>query len=289
MKIFKTDFTLPKWTKKHFVDLEQVEKNDASYFDVLKEKLKPFNSENPEVSIVIPAWNEEKNLLRTLSSLSNLKTKYETEIIVINNNSTDRTQYILDKLGMKSFFQPIQSISLTRQLGLEVSKGKYHLCADSDTIYPPTWVDEFVEELKNPDVSCVYGKYSFVPHAGMTRTRLAMYEVFSNLLFKLRRKRRAFWNVMGFNFAFRKEDALKVGGFNTGRKFWSDGWMAMKLEEIGEISLLKTDRTKVWTVPRKMLKDGGIIKTIFKRLDREKTKITEYFFSKTVRHQHPTH
>jgi glycosyltransferase involved in cell wall biosynthesis len=289
VKILKTDFSVPEWIKEHFIEFEHVEKYKTKFYDVLRDRLKRFNSDNPDVSIVIPAWNEEKNLLRTLSSLSKLETNYETEIIVINNNSSDKTQYILDKLGVKSFFQPEQSISLTRQMGLEVSKGKYHLCADSDTIYPSMWVDELVEALKNPGVTCVYGEYSFVPHEGMTRRQLAAYEIFSNLLFKLRRKRRDFLNVMGFNFAFRKEDGLKVGGFNTGRKFWSDGWMAMQLAEIGQIKLLKTENTKVWTVPRKMVKDGGIMRTIFKRLGREKTKITEYIFRKKVKHKHPTH
>jgi glycosyltransferase involved in cell wall biosynthesis len=41
----------------------------------------------PLISIVIPAFNEEKNILSTLRSLSEISTTYPVEILVVNNNS----------------------------------------------------------------------------------------------------------------------------------------------------------------------------------------------------------
>ena len=47
-----------------------------------------------KVSVVIPAYNEEKYIGRCLDSLVAQKTKYEFEVIVVDNNSTDNTRTI---------------------------------------------------------------------------------------------------------------------------------------------------------------------------------------------------
>src|SRR5215212_9976574 len=120
-------FKLPSWlhthlyTGKRFTDLSPDEIND------LKKRLSNFRHEAAEVSVVIPAWNEENNIYRTLSSVASNNTTLKTEIIVINNNSTDGTQKVLDTLGVRSYFEPSQGIAFARQKGLEVAKGKYHL------------------------------------------------------------------------------------------------------------------------------------------------------------------
>ena len=44
-----------------------------------------------KISVVIPAYNEEQSLPATLNSLVNQKTKYDFEVIIVDNNSTDNT------------------------------------------------------------------------------------------------------------------------------------------------------------------------------------------------------
>ena len=46
----------------------------------------------PDVSIVMPAYNEEENILQTLLSIANNETKWAVEIVVVNNNSKDQTE-----------------------------------------------------------------------------------------------------------------------------------------------------------------------------------------------------
>ncbi|HRE41230.1 MAG TPA: glycosyltransferase [Ignavibacteria bacterium] len=278
------DFTIPKWVKKNMFRYEGVNGLSNEFYSSISKRFEKFHCENPDVSIVIPAWNEENNLARTLNSLSFIETKYNVEIIVVNNNSTDKTQELLDRCGVKSFFQPKQGISFTRQMGLEMSKGRIELCADSDTIYPSTWVDGFVEALSNKEVTCAYGKYSFIPPKKTPRPVMAVYEMVSNSLFSLRRKRREDLNVMGFNFGFRREDAFKVGGFNLERTIWEDGWMALKLSEIGKISLVKTKNSSVWTLARRLEIDGGLFKSIYKRFKKEIPRLGEYIFKKDIKY-----
>ncbi|KIO74803.1 glycosyl transferase, partial [Pedobacter lusitanus] len=49
------------------------------------------------------AWNEEINILRCVASLSKMKTAIPFEIIVVNNNSQDKTQETIDQLHVRSF------------------------------------------------------------------------------------------------------------------------------------------------------------------------------------------
>ncbi len=264
---------LPGWVKKHILINE---KGSHNYHKYLASKLNRFNCSNPEVSVVIPAWNEEKNILATLSSFANQSTNRNVELIVINNNSSDDTQNILDSCGVKSFFEPNQSISFARQRGLMEANGKYILCADSDSIYPSTWIDTMVDELERENIACVYGKHSFIPQDKMNRLFLIFYELTANSIFVLRKKRREYLNVLGFNFAFRRSDGLLVGGFNIYRNKWSDGWMGMKLAEIGKLKRVTNNSALVWTNPRRLIVDGGLIKAFFKRINKELRVLKEY-------------
>src|SRR4051812_22490420 len=100
-------FILPKWVKRHNLEYEKLENIPASRIEEIKNKLEKFKHEAPEVSIVIPAFNEEKDIFNTLSSIADIETKYKTELVVANNSSTDQTQEILDRCGVKSVFAPI--------------------------------------------------------------------------------------------------------------------------------------------------------------------------------------
>ena len=54
----------------------------------------------PDITIVIPAYNEEKNILQTLYSLCNNSTDKSVEIIVVNNNSKDKTEELVKSTGV---------------------------------------------------------------------------------------------------------------------------------------------------------------------------------------------
>ena len=62
-----------------------------------KDKIKSEKKENPKISIIIPIYNQEKNIIPTINSIKN-QTLEEIEIICINDNSTDNTSKILEEL-----------------------------------------------------------------------------------------------------------------------------------------------------------------------------------------------
>jgi glycosyltransferase involved in cell wall biosynthesis len=266
-------FSTPDWVAFHNFPYENYGSVDKKTMERIRTGLSQFNIKDPEVSIIIPAYNEEKNILHTLSSLSAIRTSYKAELIVVNNNSNDKTQQLLDACGVRSVSEARQGISFARQTGLEHAKGKYILNADSDSIYPSGWVDVYVEALKDPSCSCIYGSYSFIPEY-FSRFTLANYEIISEFIIGLRRFHKEFLNVLGFNFAFRKEEAMKVGGFNITRQKWQDGWMAMMLMEEGKLKFIASAHARVWTSDRRLKYDGGIIKASFKRVKKELKRYT---------------
>ncbi|MBY0425486.1 MAG: glycosyltransferase family 2 protein, partial [Cytophagales bacterium] len=241
------DITVPHWVKE-LSKYSTLASLDANAKEQLKLDLKKFHTDTPKVSVILPAYNEEENIVRTLASFAKMNLKYPTELLVINNNSTDRTQEILDELGVKSFLQPLQGATFARQMGLDNAKGEIFVNGDGDSIYPPQWVNEYADQLLNDSsLTCVYGTYSFLP-VYHSRFYLWLYELFAFGVIKMRRNiKQEYLNVLGFNFAFRTQDGKKVGGFNITRKFWQDGWMAMMLMEHGKLKQITGFNAHVWT------------------------------------------
>lgn len=284
-------FKLPKWLKRHlyfnkrFTDLTTTELYD------IKSRIGKFQDLAPEVSIMIPAWNEEDNIFRTLSSLADSNTKKQVEIVVINNNSTDNTQKVLDALGVRSYFEAQQGITFARQLGLVNAKGKYHLCADSDTFYPPEWIDAMVAPLeKDNQIVGVYGRYAFIPENNYDRFFFFLYERFASIIIRLRKRKREHINFLGFNMGFVTKIGLDNGGFKVKnvRKFDNaigsdyyvdeseDGRMAVNLMKTGSLKLVTNNKAVVFTSSRRLIAEGGILKAFQYRLKLHSKRIIEY-------------
>ncbi len=267
---------VPNGVKKHWFDSKNENQLSEKNIAEIKNGLKRLQSPEPVVSIVIPVWNEEKDVVQTLSSLSKIKTKYPTELIVVNNNSTDGTQQVLDQFGVNSILEKQRGVPFARQAGMEKAKGKYMLCGDGDTIYPEKWVDSILKKLEKPGVAAVYSRYSFLPPADKSRFSLALYEMLTDMLFKLRNRKRGHLNAMSASLGFQRQVALDIGGFDTTIKRGSDGRLAYGLSQNGKIVGIFSNKARVWTSPRRMLQSGGLIQALFERLKREGKRLKEY-------------
>jgi glycosyltransferase involved in cell wall biosynthesis len=290
-------FHLPKWLKSHLYEGKNF--NDLTTVDLneLRERLSRFKSETPDVSIMIPAWNEENNIYRTLSSLSASTTSLKVEIVVINNNSTDQTQMVLDTIGVKNYLQPIQGTAFARQLGLEKALGKYHLCADSDSFYPPSWIDLMCNPLMASDnVVGVYGRYSFIPGREESRFPWFLYEKVTGVLVRIRKMKREHINFLGFNMGFITAVGRENGGFNVlqTRTFDNalgsdsfveeaeDGRMAVNLKKTGVLRLVTNSKARVFTSARRINAEGGLLTSFKNRIFKHTGKLSEYFNGGTV-------
>ncbi|RZJ82728.1 MAG: glycosyltransferase family 2 protein, partial [Chryseobacterium sp.] len=190
---------------------------------------------SPEITIVMPAYNESETIVSTLFSLCSNITSYSVEILVVNNNSKDDTGDLIDACGVRSVFQPVQGIVHARNAGLAAATGKYILNADADTIYPEYWIEEMVKPLVDyKGVAITYGRFGFVPIGSTGRMTYFFYEYiadFSRWINKLSKDEAV--NVYGFNSGFRRTEGLSVDGFTFPKGASEDGWLAVKLREKG--------------------------------------------------------
>ena len=91
-------------------------------------------------SIVIPAFNEENYLGNTLDSLRSGMSEIpdlKGEIIVVDNNSSDKTAAVANSKGARVVFEPINQISKARNTGAKFAKGEYLIFIDADTQVSP--------------------------------------------------------------------------------------------------------------------------------------------------------
>lgn len=248
----------PGWIDSRLLTTSSIDDLPESFFDETREALSHFRSDHPLVSIVIPALNEEFTIIRTLHSLSRNKTIYPVEIIVVNNNSTDRTQFVLDKLNVKSVFQPVAGWGPARQAGQEKALGKFILSADADSFYPPQWIQLMTTALLHDNVACVYGGYSYLGTREYPRWKFFFYESFRDVIRAMRHIKRPHFNARGLNMGYPRELGLKKGYVYRKVK-GEDGRMCFDLMQHGKVVQLSSDNTQVWTLPRYLKADGGLL------------------------------
>jgi glycosyltransferase involved in cell wall biosynthesis len=276
---------LPFKIRKHWFFDESIESISPARIAEISDNLQKIQSEDPEVSIVIIAYNEGKNLLSCISSLSDIKSSYKIEIIIVDNNSTDGTPDIIKLFPIKYIYQPLKGVGNARQAGMNIAKGKYILNGDADCIYPSSYVDNIMAVLNRKENSAVFGTFAFLPSENKNRTSLAIYELFRDIVIHLRVLKRPELCAGGASFAFKAEFGKQIG-WNTEIKRGEDGLMAFSLKKYGKVKLVSNRRTKVWTSSRTLDADGDFYSLIVKRIGREFLRIREYFFSQKKQYAH---
>jgi glycosyltransferase involved in cell wall biosynthesis len=94
------------------------------------------------LSIVIPAFNEARLIEQSLRSVAasiaaNQKSGFTSEIIVVDNNSTDNTAELARQAGAQVVFEPINQIGRARNAGAAQATGDWLLFLDADSLLSP--------------------------------------------------------------------------------------------------------------------------------------------------------
>ena len=275
----------PTWIDRWLLQQMPPDQIPASLFDEINEGLSALHFDEPLVSVVIPVLNEEMSILRTLYTLSKNRTDYPVEIVVVNNNSTDHTQEILDRLNVKSVFQVKPGWGPARQMGQEAAVGKYVLMADADCFYPPLWIQRMTTELRRDGVTCVYGGYKFLASKDHSRMKYFFYEMLRNVISEIRNIKRPWFNCLGMCMGYVRELGLKVG-FIDRKIRGEDGRMCYELAQLGKIIRIRSHDVVVWTFPRTLEKDGNLLCSIANRAVIELARFSSYFRKEVA---HDTH
>lgn len=266
----------PSWLEEFQFSYESFNDIPKSEFNKINKRLDKIQSDSPVISIIISAWNEETNILSCIASLASTETEFPIEIIVVNNNSTDKTQCTIDQFHVTKLFQPIQGCGPARQLGQETARGKYILLADADCLYPKEWVSEMMKELTKPGTVCVYGRYSFISEEGFPRWKLFALEKMKDVIAEVRHFKRPYLNAYGISMGYVKEYGLKVGYVMY--KIWGDdGRLCFDLMKYGKVRQVKASKARPWTGPRTLQRDGNFSQALRARLLKEIKRFSSMF------------
>ncbi|MBI2049350.1 glycosyltransferase family 2 protein [Candidatus Roizmanbacteria bacterium] len=114
-----------------------------------------------KVTVVIPAYNEEKHISYALEHLLNQYEKAD-EIIVVDNNSTDKTSEIAKKYGVDIIKEETQGMIPARNRGFNAAKYEIIARTDADTHVPKDWIKKIKENfIKNKDLVGLSGTTHF--------------------------------------------------------------------------------------------------------------------------------
>jgi glycosyltransferase involved in cell wall biosynthesis len=91
-----------------------------------------------KISVIVPAFNEEKMIGRSLGTIREASTAFselgwESELIVCDNNSTDRTAETARAAGATVVFEPVNQISRARNKGASAASGEWLVFVDADS------------------------------------------------------------------------------------------------------------------------------------------------------------
>jgi cellulose synthase/poly-beta-1,6-N-acetylglucosamine synthase-like glycosyltransferase len=256
----------------YIVAMWNIKGNSKAQFDEIKSAYSNLSEGIPQVTIIIPAYNEEDTIVKTLASLCYNVTRYTVEIIVVNNNSRDRTEEFVKACGVTCITESKQGIVHARNSGLKHAKGEYIINADADTIYPETYIDSIVNPLvRNNKIAITYGGFSLIPIGGTSRLTYFIYEHLADTgRFVNKVLKPDAYSVYGFNSAFRKNQGREVNGFDFPPGASEDAFLAVKLRNkgFGSVYLVSSESARAWTTDRRILIDGGLYKGTLKRLKR---------------------
>jgi glycosyltransferase involved in cell wall biosynthesis len=176
-------------------------------------------------SIVIPAYNEETGISKSVKSLLNLNYPREQyEIIVVDNNSADKTSLAAKEAGAdKVILETEKGTNFARERGRKEARGEIVAFLDADSEAYSDWLHKIEASLSLPGVAAVSGPYDH-GFKGIRRTLDDLYQIFilprvpKILSFLFGRKAGI---LIGGNFAGRAETFEKIGGLPPLR-FWGD-------------------------------------------------------------------
>jgi glycosyltransferase involved in cell wall biosynthesis len=269
------------WYNKYLQILDKsLDEQDSFLLDQISKAIANFQSNDPIATIAIIAYNEEKRILPCIWSLCENITSNPVEVICINNASSDRTEELFKRIGIRYFNESSKSAGYARQKGLSEAKGKYYFCIDADTLYPPLYIETMIKALQRKDVVAVSSQYNFIPEIGINRLTLTLYELIRDFNSYILSIKRPELTVRGSVFAFKTEIAKKEG-FRVNIKRGEDGAMASYLKNYGKIKLVRSRKARAYTSAAPLLKDGGILKALFTRINFSLRIITAYFTTKT--------
>ncbi len=186
----------------------------------------------PLISVVIPAYNEEKYLPACLAAIRK-QTFRDFELIVVDNNSIDKTVEIAKKYGARVVRETIQGMIPARERGFAEAKAEIIARTDADTVVAPDWLEVIYDTFqKKPKVVAMTGPW-LSPSKNLPDKITSSYSYFISV--RLGKMMSGHVYLLGPNYALRKSIWKKVKVIRDDRKVHEDIDISCNLANVGEI------------------------------------------------------
>ena len=170
------------------------------------------------VTVVVPVRNRELTIQPLLDSIQKLDCdRNKVEVIVVDGNSTDKTQEIVKKYPVKLVVEKRKGLNLARNTGIKCAKGEIVAFTDSDCVVPPNWITKIVENFKDSQISCVGGSAKALDNDFISQyadNSIVRLMPFFTKREELKKVKPFFRHPAGCNMAFRRKVAEEVGYFD---------------------------------------------------------------------------
>ena len=226
------------------------------FYDKKNKKLLYTEEELPTVSVVIPVWNEEKSIAKTIKSM--FASDYplnKYEVILVDNNSKDNSLKIAKELKkkypkLKIYSEKKQGKGCALNRGIRKSTSDIIFTMDADSIVSRQSVKEMVRYFKNPKVMCVSpSMLIFKPKGILQRIQQAEY-LFGLFLRKAFTSVNAIYVTPGAFSAYRKTFFEKYGLYDEGN-ITEDLEMALRIQKNGFVIENAPEATVYTIAPNK--------------------------------------
>jgi len=178
---------------------------------------------NTRISLVIPAYNEEKYVGSCLDHAirSSASAGGFYEIVVVDNASKDKTsETAASRKGVRVVKEMQKGLTKARQRGLIETKADILAYIDADTRMPQGWLETVQREFeRNPGLACLSGPYIYYDSP---RWQQFLVKYFYWYLLAMPSYFFTGYMVVGGNFAIRREVLEKMGGFDTTIAFYGE-------------------------------------------------------------------
>lgn len=198
-----------------------------------------WDSERHIWTIVLCAHNEELYLPWTLASIAKLQTQEKVRVIVVDNNSTDRTRMIIEACWTEVISEKKKWLSYARQAWLENASWEFVFSTDADVRVPPLWIDWSLAYFwDNPWLVGISGwiEQSIHPLHRVLRQIPLLIRKASWLQERYFRQNFSWGNTI-----YRREAAISAWGYKPWFDLWEDWLIGKRLSEKGEILVINDD------------------------------------------------
>lgn len=183
------------------------------------------------VSVIIPAYNAEKTIKKTIKSVLN-QTFSDWELIVVDDGSTDSTKEVVaeikdNRISLFSF--PNAGVSAARNRGVNKSSGEFLAFIDADDLWTPDKLELQLKALQeNPNAAVAYSWTDYINESDKIIYSGRHITLNGNIYEKLLVR---YVLENGSNFLIRKDAYLKVGGFDESISGGEDWELCIRLSQ----------------------------------------------------------